>query len=147
MASAEGHDFDARKDYADQYAVFSQEDCGYYEKTARRLYDETDCALFGNFFLGGVGITFIFNVLYFTNLTDEPTCYKTFRADVIKKIRIKGNRFEWEPEVTAKIVKKGIKIHEVPIKYYPRSTEEGKKINWKDGVEAVWTMFKYRFIN
>ncbi|MBW2967079.1 glycosyltransferase family 2 protein [Candidatus Woesearchaeota archaeon] len=85
--------------------------------------------------------------LYFNWITDEPTCYKTFRSDVIKRMRIEGNRFEWEPEVTAKILKKGIRIHEVPIRYYPRSFEEGKKINWKDGVEAVWTLFKYRFVS
>lgn len=86
-------------------------------------------------------------VLYFNKMTDEPTCYKTFRADVIKKIKINGNRFEWEPEVTAKILKKGIKIREVAISYYPRSFEEGKKICWKDGVQAVWTLLKYRFVD
>ena len=99
------------------------------------------------FFLGGIGITWIFNILFLTWLTDEPTCYKTFHAKVIKNMNIKGNRFDWEPEVTAKLVKNGIRIHEVPIRYYPRSIEEGKKINWKDGVDAVWTMLKYRFIN
>ena len=99
-----------------------------------------------SYFLGGVGITLIFNILFFTRLTDEPTCYKTFRADVIKKIKINGNRFDWEPEVTAKLVKRGIKIKEVPISYYPRSIEEGKHIRWKDGVDAVWTMIKYRFV-
>ncbi len=99
-----------------------------------------------SFYLGGVGITLIFNMLFFTRLTDEPTCYKTFRSDVIKKIKIDGNRFDWEPEVTAKIVKRGIRIHEVPIRYYPRTEDEGKKIRWKDGVDAVWTMLKYRFI-
>ncbi|HII72554.1 TPA: glycosyltransferase family 2 protein [Candidatus Woesearchaeota archaeon] len=84
--------------------------------------------------------------LYFQHITDEPTCYKTFDAKLIKSIRINGNRFEWEPEVTAKLCKMGHRIHEVPIKYYPRSVEEGKKINWKDGVEAVWTLIKYRFV-
>jgi glycosyltransferase involved in cell wall biosynthesis len=100
-----------------------------------------------SFFIGGVGITLIFNILFFTRLTDEPTCYKTFRSDVIKRIRIKGNRFDWEPEVTAKIVKRGIRIHEVPIRYYPRTEKEGKKIRWKDGVDAVLTMLKYRFVD
>lgn len=100
-----------------------------------------------SFFLGGVGITLIFNILFFTRLTDEPTCYKTFRADIIKDINIRGNKFDWEPEVTAKLVKRGIKIKEVPIRYYPRSTDEGKKIRWMDGVDAVWTMLKYRFVD
>ncbi|MBW2967018.1 glycosyltransferase family 2 protein, partial [Candidatus Woesearchaeota archaeon] len=98
------------------------------------------------FYLGGIGITMIFNILFFTRLTDEPTCYKTFRSDVIKRIKINGDKFDWEPEVTAKIVKRGISIHEVPIRYYPRSNEEGKKIRWKDGVDAVLTMIKYRFV-
>ena len=100
-----------------------------------------------SFYIGGIGITFIFNLLFLTRLTDEPTCYKTFRADVIKRIRIRGNRFDWEPEVTAKIVKRRIRIREVPIRYYPRSCDEGKKINWKDGIDAIWTMLKYRFVN
>jgi glycosyltransferase involved in cell wall biosynthesis len=100
-----------------------------------------------SFYLGGVGITWIFNILFFTHLTDEPTCYKTFRADVIKKIKINGNKFDWEPEVTAKIVKKGIKIYEVPILYYPRTEKQGKKIKWKDGIDAVLTVLKYRFVN
>jgi hypothetical protein len=62
-------------------------------------------------------------------------------------MRIDGNRFDWEPEVTAKIVKKGIKICEVPIHYYPRTEKEGKKICWKDGFEALLTMLKYRFVD
>ncbi len=100
-----------------------------------------------SFYIGGMGITWIFNILFWTRLTDEPTCYKTFRSDVIKSIDIKGDKFDWEPEVTAKIVKRGIKIHEVPIRYYPRSSEEGKKIRWKDGVDALITMIKYRFVD
>jgi len=99
-----------------------------------------------SYYLGGIGITIIFNILFLTHLTDEPTCYKTFRSDVIRKIKINGNKFDWEPEVTAKIVKRGIRIHEVPIRYYPRSNEEGKKIRWKDGLDAVLTMLKYRFV-
>ena len=100
-----------------------------------------------SFYLGGVGITLFFNLLFFTRLTDEPTCYKTFRADVLKNIKIRGNKFDWEPEVTAKLVKKGIKIHEVPIRYYPRSEKDGKKIRWKDGLDAILTMIKYRFVD
>jgi len=99
-----------------------------------------------SYYIGGTGINIIFNLLFFTSLTDEPTCYKTFSSEVIKNIKINNDRFNWEPELTAKIVKKGIKIFEVPIKYYPRSVEEGKKIRWKDGVDAVLTMLKYRFV-
>jgi len=65
----------------------------------------------------------------------------------MKALDIRGNKFEWEPEILAKIRKKGEKIVEVPISYRPRSFEEGKKINWKDGVQAIWTLLKYRFVD
>lgn len=94
---------------------------------------------------GGRLVTFITNILFFSKITDEPTCYKTFSSDVIKNIRINGNRFEWEPEITAKILKQKIKIHEIPINYYPRDKKHGKKIKWKDGVIAIWTLVRYRF--
>ncbi|MBR9676432.1 glycosyltransferase family 2 protein [Candidatus Woesearchaeota archaeon] len=98
-----------------------------------------------DFLLGGMLVTFVTNILFFTWLTDEPTCYKTFDAKLIKRIKFVGNGFEWEPEITAKILKKGIKIREVPISYYPRTKKEGKKINWRDGVKAITTLIKYRF--
>jgi len=95
------------------------------------------------FFLGGKTVTWFTNLLYKSRLTDEPTCYKCFDARLIKSIDIKGNGFEWEPEITAKILKKGIKIKEVPISYFPR--KEGKKIKYRDGLKAIWTLIKYRF--
>lgn len=97
-----------------------------------------------SFFLGGIAVSALTNILYASRLTDEPTCYKVFRSDVIKGMKIKGNKFEWEPEVTAKILKKGIKIKEIPISYFPRHTNEGKKINWKDGMQALWTLIYWR---
>jgi len=97
---------------------------------------------FGNKFL-----TLMTNVLYFKNITDMETCYKAFASNVIKKINIKSNRFNIEPEVTAKILKQGIDIHEIPIKVNPRGYKEGKKISWKDGFSAVWTLLKYRIID
>ncbi len=100
-----------------------------------------------SFFLGGQVVTWITNILYFQNLTDEPTCYKVFDAKLLKSIKLNCTGFEFCPEVTAKIAKLGYKIPEVPINYYPRSISEGKKINWKDGVEAIWVLFKYRFVN
>lgn len=102
---------------------------------------------YGLAYLGAQIVTFTTNLLFFTHITDEPTCYKCFKANIIKSINIRGNKFDWEPEVTAKIAKKGIKIHEVPIFYNPRSFKEGKKINWKDGVQAIWTLLKYRIKN
>ncbi|OIO80956.1 glycosyl transferase [Candidatus Pacearchaeota archaeon CG1_02_32_132] len=97
------------------------------------------------FLLGGKLVTLVTNILFFSRLTDEPTCYKVFKSDIIKKIKINGEKFDWEPEITAKILKRGIKIREVPISYYPRKKDEGKKINWKDGIHAIWTLVKYRF--
>lgn len=99
------------------------------------------------FYLGGRAITAITNLLYNARITDEATCYKAFRADVIKSIRLRCNRFEFCPEVTAKVSKRGYKIIEVPITYMPRSFEEGKKIKMRDGIEAVWTLLKYRFFD
>lgn len=100
-----------------------------------------------SFFLGGQVVTWITNILYLQNLTDEPTCYKVFDAKLLKSIKLNCTGFEFCPEVTAKIAKLGYKIPEVPISYYPRSISEGKKINWKDGVEAIWVLLKYRFVN
>lgn len=87
------------------------------------------------------------NVLYSIKITDEPTCYKMFRTDVLKKINLKCTGFEFCPEVTAKVAKLGIDIKEIPIRYSPRTIKEGKKIKWKDGIEAIWTLIKYKFID
>ena len=85
------------------------------------------------------------NLLYRARITDEATCYKVFRADVIKAIPLKCRRFEFCPEVTAKVRKRGIRIHEVPVSYQARSVGAGKKIRAWDGVVALWTLIKYRF--
>jgi len=99
------------------------------------------------FYLGGRAITAFANLLYNAKITDEATCYKAFRADVIKNLNLKCRRFEFCPEVTAKVSRRGLKIVEVPITYTPRSFEEGKKIKFRDGIEAVWTLLRYRFFN
>ena len=100
-----------------------------------------------SFFLGGQLVTFVANLLYGTKITDEPTCYKVFNSDVIKNLNLECKGFEFCPEVTAKVAKKGFKIKEIPISYYPRDKKHGKKINWKDGLEAIWILIKYRFKN
>jgi len=101
-----------------------------------------------SFYLGGISLTWITNIIYPTaHITDEPTCYKVFKTNIIKNIKLNCKRFEFCPEVTAKVLKKGIKIYEVPISYYPRSIKEGKKIKARDWFEAVWTLIKYRFVN
>jgi dolichol-phosphate mannosyltransferase len=87
------------------------------------------------------------NIIYCSNLTDEATAYKMFKTDILRNIDLKSKRFEFCPEVTAKVLKKGYKIKEVPISYKGRSIEEGKKIRWYDGIEAIWTLIKYRFID
>jgi len=86
------------------------------------------------------------NLLYGTHLTDEATAYKVFAAEVIRSINLRCVGFEFCPEVTAKIARAGHKIHEVPISYTPRGTQAGKKIRWTDGVAAIWTLIKYRFM-
>lgn len=99
------------------------------------------------FALGGIFVTRLTNLLYGTKITDESTCYKMFKSGLLQGITLKCKHFEFCPEVTAKIAKKGIKIYEVPINYYPRDKKEGKKINWRDGFEAIWTLIKYKFVN
>jgi glycosyltransferase involved in cell wall biosynthesis len=86
------------------------------------------------------------NILYGVSLTDEATCYKAFRTEVLQSIPLRCVRFEFCPEVTAKVLRRGIIIHEVPIRYHARSLLQGKKIRWTDGVSAIWTLIKYRFI-
>jgi glycosyltransferase involved in cell wall biosynthesis len=98
-------------------------------------------------YVGNKFLTFLTNVLYNTILTDMETCYKVFRADVIKNIQIKSNRFDFEPEITAKILKRKYKLYEMPISYSGRDFDEGKKISWRDGFAAVWALVKYRFVD
>jgi dolichol-phosphate mannosyltransferase len=80
-------------------------------------------------------------------ITDEATCYKAFRTDLLQSIPLTCRRFEFCPEVTAKVLRRGHKIVEVPIQYSARSFAEGKKIRWTDGVAAIWTLLKYRFVS
>jgi glycosyltransferase involved in cell wall biosynthesis len=98
-------------------------------------------------YVGNKLLTFITNLLYNSILSDMETCYKVFRADVIKNIQIKSNRFDFEPEVTAKILKRKHKLYEMPISYYGRDFSEGKKITWRDVFAAIWALVKYRFVD
>ena len=99
-----------------------------------------------SFYVGGQIVTLLTNILYNQRLTDEPTCYKVFDANFLKSIPLDCMRFEFCPEVTAKVAKRGIRIKELPISYYPRSIAEGKKISWLDGIEAIWVLLKYRVV-
>jgi glycosyltransferase involved in cell wall biosynthesis len=116
--------------------------------------------VFGSRFLGGeahrvlffwhsVGnrfLTLLSNATTNLNLTDMETCYKLFRADVLRRIRLEEDRFGFEPEVTAKVARLGVRIYEVGIGYSGRTYEEGKKIGWKDGVRALWCIVKYGLV-
>ncbi len=94
--------------------------------------------------IGNKFLTFLSNMFTDLNLTDMETCYKLFRAEIIKKIHLRENRFGFEPEVTAKIARiPGVRIYEVGISYYGRTFSEGKKINWKDGLKAIFCILKY----
>ncbi|MGH9443636.1 MAG: glycosyltransferase [Thermoanaerobaculia bacterium] len=95
--------------------------------------------------IGNRLLTFLSNMLTNLNLTDMETCYKVFRREVIQSIRLESPRFGMEPEITAKIARRGYRVYEVPISYYGRTYEEGKKIGFRDAVSAVWTMLKFRF--
>jgi glycosyltransferase involved in cell wall biosynthesis len=96
-------------------------------------------------YLGNRVLTMMTNVLYNTMLTDMETCYKVMRREVLTGMNLQSNGFGIEPEMTAKIFKRGFRVYEIPISYDGRSYEEGKKISWKDGVVAVWVLLRYRF--
>jgi glycosyltransferase involved in cell wall biosynthesis len=97
--------------------------------------------------LGNRFLTLVTNILYDTILSDMETGYKCFRAEVIRGIPLRARGFEFEPEVTAKVLKRGHRIYEVAISYTGREFEEGKKITWRDGLKALWTLIKYRFVD
>ena len=126
----------------------------------RKMVDENLDVLYGSRFLGtnhnkahyrsfyyGTRVlSWLTNILYAQHITDEPTCYKMFKADLLKSIPLKCTGFEFCPEVTAKVARQGFKIQEIPISYYPRTMTQGKKIRAKDGLKAIWYLLKYRFV-
>ena len=127
-----------------------------YRKLIQPIVDGHADAVFGSRFegyprrvmlfwhrLGNTFLTFLSNATTNLDLTDMETCYKVFRREVIQSIKLSSNRFGIEPEITAKLAKRGYRIFEVPIAYYGRDYWEGKKINWKDGLSAIWTILRY----
>jgi glycosyltransferase involved in cell wall biosynthesis len=104
-------------------------------------------AMFFSHMLGNRFLTLVTNILYDTIITDMETCYKCFCTDVVQSIPLRARGFELEPEVTAKVLKRGHRIYEVPISYTGREFTEGKKITWRDGFKAFWTLVKYRFLD
>ena len=130
-----------------------------YPALLKPILDERADVVYGSRFLGGgahrvvyywhsVGnkfLTTLSNMMTNINLTDMEVCYKVFKQEYLQQLDLKEKRFGFEVEVTAKIARSGAVIYEVPINYYGRSYEEGKKITWKDGFRAIWCIFKYRF--
>jgi len=102
------------------------------------------CFLFTHY-LANLFLNLVTNVLYNTTMTDMETCFKAVRTDVLKSLDLKSDRFGIEPEITAKLFKRGARVYEVPITYEGRDYSEGKKISWTDGFPALWTLIKYRF--
>ena len=128
-----------------------------YPKLVKPIVEGRADVVYGSRFIGGgehrvlyfwhyVGnrfLTLLSNMFTNLNLTDMETCYKVFRSDIIKGIRLEQDRFGFEPEITAKVARTGCRIYEVGISYSGRTYEEGKKIGWKDGVQAIWCIIKY----
>lgn len=129
-----------------------------YPVLLRPLQEGITRVVYGSRFLGGPRkamffwnmianrtLTLVTNILYNAILSDMETCYKVFRSDVVKGMRIRARGFEFEPEFTAKVLKQGIRIYEVPISYNGREWDEGKKIKWTDAPKALWALLRYRF--
>jgi glycosyltransferase involved in cell wall biosynthesis len=95
--------------------------------------------------VGNRFLTLVTNMLFDTTLSDMETCYKMFKAEIIKGISLRSEKFEFEVEITAKVLKRKHRIYEVPISYAGREFHEGKKITWRDGITALWNLFRYRF--
>jgi glycosyltransferase involved in cell wall biosynthesis len=129
-----------------------------YGKLLEPILDGRADVVFGSRFLGGPqrvhyfwhyvankSLTLLSDIFTNLKLTDMETCYKVFRREVLQGIQLKSDRFGFEPEITAKVAKGNWRIYEVPISYAGRTYEEGKKITWKDGVQALWCIIRYRF--
>ena len=102
-------------------------------------------AMFFSHMLGNKLLTLFTNILFDTILSDMETCYKVFTREIAQQLRLKSHGWGFDPEITAKILKRGYRIYEVPISYTGREYTEGKKIDWRDGLTVMWTLLKYRF--
>ncbi|MFH1898938.1 MAG: glycosyltransferase family 2 protein [Patescibacteria group bacterium] len=146
-----------------EYVIVQDADLEYdpqdYKKLLRTLEENNADVVYGSRFSGSYEkmttlhyfgnkiLTLATNILFGVKLTDMETCYKLMPGDFVRKLNIKSEGFEFEPEITAKILKSGLRIKEVPINYKGRSFSEGKKITWRDGIKAVWSLIKFRFTN
>lgn len=151
------------KESTGDYVIIQDADLEYdpqdYKKLLRALEEDKVDVVYGSRFSGNYEkmstlhyfgnklLTLLTNLFYGVMLTDMETCYKLIPGDFVRSLNIKSDRFDFEPEITAKILKSGLKIREVPISYSGRAFSEGKKITWRDGFKAVYTLIKFRFFS
>lgn len=154
---------DGFKKSSGDYVIIQDADLEYYPTDYTRLIKELEKGqydviygsrfmgsyedMLGLHYLGNKLVTYVMNLMFGIRLTDMETCYKLIPGDFARKLNITASRFDFEPEVTAKIIKAGLKITEVPIRYKGRLHSEGKKLTWRDGITAIWTIFKFRFLH
>lgn len=145
-----------------RYTIIQDADLEYdpqeYESLLAPLRDGRTRVVYGSRFLGRVRnmaliqrfgnklLTATTNALYGASLTDMETCYKVIPTELLRDLNLRSNHFEIEPEITAKLLRRGVKILEIPISYVARDLDEGKKISWLDGIPALWSLIKYRFV-